>query len=56
MYVPVTETYPAAYYWGINVNSSTYGAHTVIPTSTAGIVDIGTTRALSFHCCVPNLI
>lgn len=43
-YVPVTETYPAAYYWGINVTSSTYGTHAVIPASTAGIVDTGTTR------------
>lgn len=43
-YTPLTETYPAAYYWGINVTSSTYGTHTVIPTSTAGIVDTGTTR------------
>ncbi|KAG6381803.1 acid protease [Boletus reticuloceps] len=40
-YVPVTMTYPAAYYWGINVTSSTYGTYTVIPTSTAGIVDTG---------------
>ena len=43
-YVPVTETYPAAYYWGINVTASTYGEYMVIPTSTAGIVDTGTTR------------
>ncbi|KAF8448784.1 acid protease [Boletus edulis BED1] len=45
-YVPVTMTYPAAYYWGINVTSSAYGTHTVIPTSTAGIVDTGTTQVL----------
>ncbi|KAN0088293.1 Aspartic peptidase domain containing protein [Tylopilus felleus] len=45
-YTPLTETYPAAYYWGINVTSSTYGTHTVIPTSTAGIVDTGTTQVL----------
>ncbi|KIJ21176.1 hypothetical protein PAXINDRAFT_107055 [Paxillus involutus ATCC 200175] len=45
-YTPVTETYPAAYYWGINVTSSTYGAKTVIPASTAGIVDTGTTQVL----------
>ncbi|KAG8221143.1 acid protease [Butyriboletus roseoflavus] len=42
-YVPVTDTYPAAYYWGINVTSATYGNYIVIPTSTAGIVDTGTT-------------
>ncbi|KIJ65377.1 hypothetical protein HYDPIDRAFT_110424 [Hydnomerulius pinastri MD-312] len=45
-YTPVTETYPAAYYWGINVTESTYGAYTVIPASTAGIVDTGTTQVL----------
>ncbi|KAF9232454.1 acid protease [Melanogaster broomeanus] len=45
-YTPVTETYPAAYYWGINVTSSTYGDMTVIPVSTAGIVDTGTTQVL----------
>ncbi|KAF8555831.1 acid protease [Imleria badia] len=45
-YVPVTETYPASRYWGINITLSTYGTHTVIPTSTAGIVDTGTTLVL----------
>ncbi|KIK92610.1 hypothetical protein PAXRUDRAFT_146921 [Paxillus rubicundulus Ve08.2h10] len=45
-YTPVTETYPASYYWGINVTSSTYGTKTVIPVSTAGIVDSGTTQVL----------
>ena len=43
-YVPVTETYPAASYWGIDATSSTYGTYTVVPSSTAGIVDTGTTR------------
>ncbi|KAF9224223.1 acid protease [Gyrodon lividus] len=41
-YIPVTETYPSSYYWGINVTSSTYGTKTVIPVSTAGVVDTGT--------------
>ncbi|KAG1718675.1 acid protease [Suillus paluster] len=49
-YTPVTATYPAGYYWGINVTDATYGAAndktTVIPTSTAGIVDTGTTLVL----------
>ncbi|OJA14484.1 hypothetical protein AZE42_06067 [Rhizopogon vesiculosus] len=49
-YTPVTETYPAGYYWGINVTEATYGSAsaetTVIPTSTAGIVDTGTTLVL----------
>ena len=30
--------------WGINVVSSTYVTYAVVPTSTAGIVDTGTTR------------
>ncbi|KAG1769878.1 acid protease [Suillus placidus] len=46
-YTPVTPTYPAGYYWGINITDATYGsAVTVIPTSTAGIVDTGTTLVL----------
>ena len=43
-YTPVTATYPAGYYWGINVTGATYGDETVIPGSYAGIVDTGTTR------------
>jgi hypothetical protein len=43
-YTPVTATTPAGYYWGINVTDATYGSKTtVIPTSTAGMVDTGTT-------------
>ncbi|KAG0704563.1 acid protease [Suillus ampliporus] len=45
-YAPLTETYPASTYWGINVTDSTYGSHTVIPQSTAGIVDTGTNLVL----------
>lgn len=45
-YAPVTETWPASAYWGINVTDSTYGTHTIIPQSTAGIVDTGTTLVL----------
>ncbi|KAG2046900.1 acid protease [Suillus hirtellus] len=41
-YAPVTKIHPAAHYWGINVTDVTYGTHTVIPRSTAGIVDAGT--------------
>ncbi|KAG1893576.1 uncharacterized protein F5891DRAFT_985724 [Suillus fuscotomentosus] len=36
-------TRPAAHFWGIYVTDVTYGTHTVIPRSTAGIVDAGTT-------------
>ncbi|KAF9245851.1 aspartic proteinase [Melanogaster broomeanus] len=43
-YVPVTTTYPASYYWGIN-ESITYGTTTIL-SSTAGIVDTGTTLIL----------
>ncbi|KAK0466333.1 aspartic peptidase A1 [Desarmillaria tabescens] len=41
-YAPVTSTYPASVYWGID-ESITYGTSTSILTSTAGIVDTGTT-------------
>ncbi|KAG1751906.1 aspartic peptidase domain-containing protein, partial [Suillus lakei] len=40
-YVPVTSTYPAAHYWGINITSCLYGKTIVFSTSTAGIVDTG---------------
>ncbi|KAG2143540.1 acid protease [Suillus bovinus] len=44
-YIPVTTTFPASAFWGINVTHATYGsATTVIPKSTAGIVDTGTTQ------------
>ncbi|KAM6493211.1 aspartic peptidase A1 [Amanita muscaria] len=43
-YTPVTTTFPASYYWGIN-ESITYGTTTVLA-STAGIVDTGTTLIL----------
>jgi len=42
-YTPVTATYPAAYYWGVNITYATYGAAPLIPGSYAGIVDTGTT-------------
>ncbi|KAG1738545.1 acid protease [Suillus lakei] len=45
-YTPVTKTRPAARYWGINVTESTYGTHAIIPQSTAGVVDTGTTLVL----------
>ncbi|SJL06383.1 related to Polyporopepsin [Armillaria ostoyae] len=41
-YAPVTSTYPASVYWGID-ESITYGTSTTILSSTAGIVDTGTT-------------
>lgn len=40
-YTPITTTYPASTYWGIN-ESITYGSTTIL-SSTAGIVDTGTT-------------
>ncbi|KAF8330509.1 aspartic peptidase domain-containing protein [Amanita rubescens] len=40
----VTSTYPASYYWGID-ESITYGTTTIL-SSTAGIVDTGTTLVL----------
>jgi len=47
-YTPVTRTYPASAFWGINVTDSTYGTHTIISQSTAGIVDTGTTCTYYF--------
>ncbi|KAF8895841.1 aspartic protease [Gymnopilus junonius] len=44
-YIPVTSTYPASAYWGIN-QSIRYGTSTTILSSTAGIVDTGTTLIL----------
>ncbi|OAX34730.1 acid protease [Rhizopogon vinicolor AM-OR11-026] len=41
-YVPITSTYPAAFSWGINITSCVYGETTIFSTSTAGIVDTGT--------------
>jgi hypothetical protein len=41
---PLTTTYPASYYWGIN-ESITYGSTTILA-ETAGIVDTGTTLIL----------
>ncbi|KAG1881546.1 aspartic peptidase domain-containing protein [Suillus tomentosus] len=40
-YTPITTTYPASTYWGIN-ESISYGSTTIL-SSTAGIVDTGTT-------------
>ncbi|KAG2098281.1 acid protease [Suillus discolor] len=45
-YTPITKTSRSSLYWGINVTEATYGTHTVIPQSTAGIVDSGTTLVL----------
>ncbi|EGN98549.1 hypothetical protein SERLA73DRAFT_91976 [Serpula lacrymans var. lacrymans S7.3] len=41
-YTPITTTSPASNYWGIN-QSVTYGTGTTILSTTAGIVDTGTT-------------
>ncbi|KAH0591103.1 Polyporopepsin [Termitomyces sp. J132] len=41
-YAPLTTTSPASFYWGIN-QSIRYGTSTSILSSTAGIVDTGTT-------------
>ncbi|KAG1845950.1 aspartic peptidase domain-containing protein [Suillus tomentosus] len=40
-YTPITTTYPSSTYWGIN-ESISYGSTTIL-SSTAGIVDTGTT-------------
>ncbi|KAF8639298.1 hypothetical protein AX17_001609 [Amanita inopinata Kibby_2008] len=44
-YTPITTTSPASLYWGID-ESITYGTSTSIMSSTAGIVDTGTTLML----------
>nr|1WKR_A Chain A, Polyporopepsin [Irpex lacteus] len=44
-YTPITSTSPASAYWGIN-QSIRYGSSTSILSSTAGIVDTGTTLTL----------
>ncbi|KAG6891901.1 hypothetical protein C0995_006768, partial [Termitomyces sp. Mi166 len=41
-FAPITTTTPAKFYWGIN-QSIRYGTSTSILSSTAGIVDTGTT-------------
>ena len=57
MYVPLTETFPASLYWGINATSATNGNLTFFPNSTAGIVDSGTSGMLCFYSCViPDLM
>ncbi|KAI6020112.1 hypothetical protein PISMIDRAFT_29263 [Pisolithus microcarpus 441] len=43
-YTPLTTTAPASYYWGVD-ESITYGSTTILST-TAGIVDTGTTLIL----------
>jgi len=43
-YVPITSTYPASAFWGID-QSVTYGSTSIL-SSTAGIVDTGTTLIL----------
>ncbi|KAF7436454.1 hypothetical protein PC9H_003287 [Pleurotus ostreatus] len=44
-FAPITTTFPASEFWGIN-QSIRYGASTSILSSTAGIVDTGTTLVL----------
>ncbi|KAJ8475028.1 hypothetical protein ONZ45_g15748 [Pleurotus djamor] len=44
-FAPITSTFPASAYWGIN-QSVRYGSSTTILSSTAGIVDTGTTLVL----------
>ncbi|KAI0003733.1 aspartic peptidase A1 [Russula compacta] len=44
-YTPVTRTFPASAYWGID-QSISYGTSTPILTTTAGIVDTGTALIL----------
>ncbi|KAH9170221.1 aspartic peptidase A1 [Lactarius sanguifluus] len=45
MFIPVTTTFPASEFWGIN-GSIRYGASTTILSTTAGIIDTGTTLIL----------
>ena len=42
---PLTTTYPSSEFWGID-QSIRYGASTTILTTTAGVVDTGTTFIL----------
>lgn len=44
-YTPITSTSPASLYWGIN-QSIQYGSNTILGSSSAGIVDTGTTLVL----------
>ncbi|KIM47467.1 hypothetical protein M413DRAFT_439126 [Hebeloma cylindrosporum] len=44
-FIPITTTFPASEFWGIN-QSVRYGTSTSILTTTAGIVDTGTTLVL----------
>ncbi|KAI6007632.1 hypothetical protein F5J12DRAFT_706864, partial [Pisolithus orientalis] len=43
-YMPITNTYSSALFWGID-QLITYGGETILP-STAGTVDTGTTLIL----------
>ena len=43
-YVPLTKTFPASAYWGVNQTVS-YGNQTIL-SNTAGVVDTGTTLTL----------
>ncbi|KAL4065642.1 aspartic peptidase domain-containing protein [Scleroderma yunnanense] len=45
-YIPLTTTSPSSIFWGINVTSVSYGEVEVIPQSTAGVIDSGTTQIL----------
>lgn len=44
-FTPITTTYPASKYWGINQDVS-YGSGTKLLSSSAGVVDMGTTLLL----------
>lgn len=46
IFSPVTATSPATLFWGVNVTNAIYGNKTVIPQSTAGIVDTGSTLVI----------
>ncbi|KAN0080201.1 Aspartic peptidase domain containing protein [Tylopilus felleus] len=45
-YFPLTNTYPAANYWGIDLSSCTYGSRMIIKTRIAGILDTGDPKIL----------
>ncbi|KAN0079862.1 Aspartic peptidase domain containing protein [Tylopilus felleus] len=45
-YFPLTKTFPASQYWGIDLRSCKYGSDMIIQTPIAGIVDSGNPKIL----------
>ena len=50
-YFPLTNTYPASQYWGIDLRSCTYGSRTIISTRIAGILDTGDPSVFALYAC-----